>query len=136
MGLNPICRLIPAAVALAVIVLMVRAFLPQAVEVERAAVASPTLEVAVEEEGEAKLREDRVPAIPVGALFRDGAVWASCVIQDGRATLRRITLSEGNGVFAQEPDGLTGGDQFIPHPSDQVVDGVAVTEIAGRSAHP
>ena len=76
-------------------------------------------------------REDGVLTIPVGALFRDGADWATYVIQDGRATLRRITLGERNEDFAQVLDGLTDGDQVILHPSDQVVDGVAVTEIAG-----
>jgi len=70
-------------------------------------------------------REDGVLTIPVGALFRDGADWATYVVRDGRATLRRITLGERNEDFAQVLEGLTSGEAVILHPSDLVADGVA-----------
>ncbi|MFM7445075.1 MAG: HlyD family secretion protein, partial [Tabrizicola sp.] len=50
-------RLIPIVAALAVLAFLVWAFLPRAVEVELATVAPRTLEVAIEEEGEARIRE-------------------------------------------------------------------------------
>lgn len=50
-------RLIPIAAALAVLAFLVWAFLPRPVEVELAEVAPRPLEVAVEEEGEARIRE-------------------------------------------------------------------------------
>jgi len=71
-------------------------------------------------------REDGVLTIPVGALFRDGADWATYVVWDGRATLRRITLGERNEDFAQVLEGLTSGEAVILHPSDLVADGVRV----------
>lgn len=72
-------------------------------------------------------RGEGVLTIPVGALFRDGADWATYVVRDGRASLQRITLGERNDAFAQVLDGLQAGDQVILHPSDQVTSGVAVT---------
>jgi HlyD family secretion protein len=67
-----------------------------------------------------------VLAIPVGALFRNGADWATYVDQEGRATLRRIALGERNAEFAQVLDGLAEGEQVILHPSDLIVEGVRV----------
>lgn len=72
-------------------------------------------------------RGDGVLTIPVGALFRDGAHWATYVIRDGRVALQRITLGERNEEFAQVLDGLKVGEEVILHPSDLVVEGVAVT---------
>lgn len=50
-------RLLPLAAALAVIAALVWAFLPRPVEVDLAEIAARPLEVAVEEEGEARIRE-------------------------------------------------------------------------------
>ncbi|MCU0903395.1 MAG: HlyD family efflux transporter periplasmic adaptor subunit [Tabrizicola sp.] len=71
-------------------------------------------------------REDGVLTIPVGALFRDGADWATYVLRDGRAKVQILTLGERNESFAQVLDGLQPGDQVILHPSDLVSDGVSV----------
>lgn len=71
-------------------------------------------------------REDGVLTIPVGALFRDGADWATYVLRDGRAEVQTIALGERNESFAQVLDGLHPGDQVILHPSDLVNDGVSV----------
>jgi HlyD family secretion protein len=69
-------------------------------------------------------REDGVLTIPVGALFRDGANWATYVLQDGRAALKRIRLGERNEGYAQVTEGLEPGDKVILHPSDLVADGI------------
>ncbi len=64
-------RLVPAAIALLVIGLLVWAFLPRPVTVELGDVAPRTLEVSVEEEGEARIREVfTVSATTVGKLQR------------------------------------------------------------------
>ena len=66
-------RLIPILAALAVLAFLVWAFLPRAIEVELAEVAPRTLEVAVEEEGEARIREVfTVSATIAGRLQRIG----------------------------------------------------------------
>lgn len=67
-----------------------------------------------------------VLSIPVGALFRDGPEWATFVVVDGKARLRRITLGERNADYAQVTDGLADGDVVILHPGDTVSDGTAV----------
>jgi HlyD family secretion protein len=66
-------RLIPIAAALAVLAFLVWAFLPRPVEVELGEVAARPLEVAVEEEGEARIREVfTVSATIAGKLQRIG----------------------------------------------------------------
>ncbi|MES2550057.1 MAG: efflux transporter periplasmic adaptor subunit, partial [Pseudomonadota bacterium] len=66
-------RLIPIAAALAVLAFLVWAFMPRSVEVELGEVALRPLEVAVEEEGEAKIREVfTVSATITGKLQRIG----------------------------------------------------------------
>lgn len=74
---------------------------------------------------------DDILTIPVGALFRDGADWATYVLLDGRAQVRTVTLGERNESFAQVLDGLQSGDKVILHPSDQLADGVSVTAPSG-----
>lgn len=66
-------------------------------------------------------------SIPVGALFRDGSDWATFVVKDGKADLRRIALGERDDEFAQVVQGLAAGDEVILHPSDLVSAGVSVT---------
>lgn len=75
-------------------------------------------------------RGEKLLAVPVGALFRDGSDWAAFVLRDGRATLQIITLGERNGDHAQILDGLAEGDQVILHPSDRIDDGTAVATTA------
>lgn len=66
-------RLIPIAAALAVIAFLVWAFLPRAVEVDLAEVANRSLQVTVEEQGEARIREVfTVSATIAGKLQRIG----------------------------------------------------------------
>ncbi len=76
-------RLIPLAAVLTVLAFLVWAFLPRPVEVELAAVAPRPLEVAVEEEGEAKIREVfTVSATIAGKLQRIG-LHAGDVVKEG-----------------------------------------------------
>ncbi len=78
-------RLISIAAALAVIAFLVWAFLPRPVEVELAEVAPRNLEVTVEEEGEARIREVfTVSATIAGKLQRIG-LHAGDVVQEGQA---------------------------------------------------
>ena len=66
-------RLIPIAVALAVIAFLVWAFLPRPVEVDLSEVAPRNLQVMVEEQGEARIREVfTVSATITGKLQRIG----------------------------------------------------------------
>lgn len=71
-------------------------------------------------------------AIPIGALFRDGADWATFVVRDNRARIQTIVLGERDDTHAQVLEGLKPGDQVILHPSDRVLDGTAVAAIGDR----
>ena len=66
-------------------------------------------------------------AVPVGALFRQGADWAVYRVQDGRARLVKVTLGERTDSLAEVTGGLSVDDVVILHPSDRVADGTAVT---------
>ncbi len=70
-------------------------------------------------------------AIPVGALFRAGSDWATFVVVDGRASLRRIALGERNSDYAAVAEGLEPGEVVILHPNDLIADGVRVEAAAG-----
>ena len=69
---------------------------------------------------------DDVLKVPASALFRGGENWMVFVIQDGRATERRVGIGHNNGLEAEVLDGLNEGDRVVLYPSDQVEDGVAV----------
>lgn len=68
-----------------------------------------------------------VLSVPIGALFRDGPDWASFVIRDGRALLRRIVIGERNETDAQVLEGLEAGDIVVLHPGDGIDDGTRVS---------
>ena len=70
-------------------------------------------------------------SIPVGALFRDGSDWATFVVTDGTADLRRIALGERDDEFAQVVQGFAAGEEVILHPNDLVSAGVSVTARPG-----
>jgi len=67
-----------------------------------------------------------VLAVPVGALFRQGANWAVYVAHDGKAKLTTVEFGRRNADYAQVAGGLSEGETVIVHPSDQVSDGVSV----------
>jgi HlyD family secretion protein len=62
--------------------------------------------------------------IPLAALFRDGQYWAAFVVEDGRATLRHLTLGAENNLEAEVLDGVQAGDRVVLHPGDRVDAGV------------
>ena len=60
---------------------------------------------------------------PLGSLFRRGQEWAVFVVDNGRATLRPVTIGERNGEVAQVLSGLQPGDRVVMHPPDTLVAG-------------
>ena len=77
-------RLIPISAALAVLAFLVWAFLPRPVEVELATVALRPLEVAVEEEGEARIREVFTVSATVPGKLQRIALHAGDVVTEGQ----------------------------------------------------
>ncbi|WP_423067772.1 efflux RND transporter periplasmic adaptor subunit [Devosia sp. CN2-171] len=71
-------------------------------------------------------RGEDLLTIPIGALFRLGGDWATFVVEDGKATARRIELGERNAELAEVVAGLKAGDEVILHPADTIVSGTAV----------
>jgi HlyD family secretion protein len=71
-------------------------------------------------------RQDDIPLVPLGALFRTGERWAVFVVKDGRARLRQVEIAQRNQHFARIGDGLREGERVVLHPSDRVQDGTAV----------
>ena len=52
--------------------------------------------------------------------------WHVFKVVDGAAALTPVTLGHRSSRFAEVVDGLAAGDVVVLHPSDRVVDGVAV----------
>lgn len=64
--------------------------------------------------------------VPLGALFRRGDAWHVFTVVDGRARPVPVTIGHRNSRFAEVIDGLAEGATIVLHPSDRVVDGVAL----------
>ena len=69
--------------------------------------------------------------VPTGALFREPAAhepedWSVFVIVGETAHKRRIKIGRRNGLEAEVVSGLIESDQVIVHPSDRIVDQIAV----------
>ena len=64
--------------------------------------------------------------LPLGALFRRGDQWHVFRVVDGVAVLTPLTIGHRNTRSAEVVEGLAVGDVVVLHPSDRVVDGVAV----------
>jgi HlyD family secretion protein len=69
-----------------------------------------------------------VLTVPVSSLFRRGSDWAVFVVQDGRASLRKVEVNRRNGTKAEIVKGLRGGERVVVHPPDSLSDGVRITE--------
>lgn len=78
-------RLLPIAVALGLIGLLVWAFLPRPVEVELAEIARRSLQVAVEEEGEARIREVFTVSATIGGKLQRISLHAGDLVAEGDA---------------------------------------------------
>ncbi len=71
---------------------------------------------------------DDVLLVPVSAIFRKGKDWAVFVSENGVAQTRVIRIGQRNASFAQVLEGLVEGDQVLTHPSDEIDDGVAISQ--------
>ena len=74
---------------------------------------------------------DDVLQVPMAAMFRRGAQWATYVVVDGKARLREIAVGHIGDHAAQVVDGLEAGETVVMHPSTAVTDG---TRVVARSA--
>lgn len=83
-------RLLSVAAALAVIAFLVWAFLPRPVEVELAEVAPRTLEVSVEEEGEARIREIFTVSASIAGKLQRISLRAGDVVIKGETVVAAI----------------------------------------------
>ncbi|MCX7889749.1 MAG: HlyD family efflux transporter periplasmic adaptor subunit [Rhodobacteraceae bacterium] len=84
--------------------------------------------------GRIVLWEGRVPvAVPVGALFRQGADWMVWTVQDGRARAAKVTVGHRDAARAEITGGIGAGTTVILHPGDAIAEGVRVAPQAGES---
>jgi HlyD family secretion protein len=81
---------------------------------------------------EARIRvadRPQVLAVPESALFRDNDGWAAFVVASGaRAKKVAVQLGLRSPDWAEVQAGLAQGDSVVEYPSDQIADGVRVTE--------
>lgn len=70
---------------------------------------------------------DAVLQVPTSALFRLDEEWNVFVIENGRASARRVSIGRQSGIAAQVLAGLAEGDEVIVHPANQISDGTRVT---------
>lgn len=73
---------------------------------------------------------DAALQVPVGALFRQDGGWAVFRADDGAARLVPVTVGRMNDTHAEILGGLKDGDRVIPHPSDDLADGVEIRDRA------
>lgn len=71
-------------------------------------------------------RGDDILKLPLSALFRSGGDWAVFVEVGGNAELRPVKVGQRNGSHAQILEGVSAGERVVTHPSDRVIDGVAL----------
>jgi HlyD family secretion protein len=64
--------------------------------------------------------------VPASAVFRSEEAWATFVVEEGTAVVRRVELGETNGLETEVLSGLEESDTVIAYPSDSVRDGVSV----------
>ena len=63
---------------------------------------------------------------PLSSVFRRGRGWSTFVIKDGRTSVRDIEIGHRNETEVEITKGLAEGEEVIPHPSNQITDGVRV----------
>jgi HlyD family secretion protein len=72
--------------------------------------------------------EEDVLQVPASSLFRLNDGWALFMAENGRARQRAVKIGQRTGLVAQVLDGVREGDEVVNHPSDEVSDGVRITE--------
>jgi HlyD family secretion protein len=65
--------------------------------------------------------------VPSAALYRCGDGWCVFAVKQARAREYKVRVAHIGEDSAQVLTGLAAGEQVIVHPSDKIVDGVAVT---------
>jgi HlyD family secretion protein len=65
---------------------------------------------------------------PSSALFRRAERWSVFAVRDGHARVLDVEVGERAGADVQIVRGVDEGARLVLHPSDKVVDGVAVSE--------
>lgn len=70
--------------------------------------------------------DDDVLRVPASAVFRHDEDWATFVVENGDAVVRKVELGETNGLETEVVSGLEEGETVIGYPSDSVRDGVSV----------
>jgi HlyD family secretion protein len=73
-------------------------------------------------------RVDDTLAMPASALFREAGTWAAFAVKQQRARKVHVELGLRNADWAQVKRGLSLGERVVLYPSDQVAEGVQVTE--------
>jgi HlyD family secretion protein len=72
--------------------------------------------------------DDDVLQVPVSSLFRMNDGWALFLVENGRARQRAVKRGQRTGLVAQILEGVKEGDKVVNHPTDEVADGVRITE--------
>lgn len=67
--------------------------------------------------------EDTALQVPIAALFRQGDDWAVYVVEDGRASRRRVSVGQRASRDAQILEGIDEGALVVTYPPDTLVDG-------------
>ncbi len=94
---------------------------------ENAAAAMPRIGHGFRVESRIILWEaDNILSVPANALFRKGEGWAVFRVSDGEAEEMPVNIGRMNDRQAEVVGGLEEGDRVVLHPSDALVDGVAV----------
>jgi HlyD family secretion protein len=71
---------------------------------------------------------DATLQVPLGALFRRGKDWAVFVAEDGKASLRTVTIGKFGRNTALVEAGLSEGETVLLHPGERIADGIAIVE--------
>jgi HlyD family secretion protein len=70
---------------------------------------------------------DEVLVVPAGALFRQGNVWKTFVLRDGKALAATVTVGRSDGRLTEVLADIEVGTEVLLHPPDAVQDGTRVS---------
>lgn len=72
--------------------------------------------------------ENDVLQVPASSVFHHQNGWAVFIVEDGRAKRRKISIGQRNGLTVQIIEGVKEGEVVIDHPSNELEDGIRVTQ--------
>ena len=72
--------------------------------------------------------DEDVLQVPASSLFRLNDGWALFLVENGRARQQVVKIGQRTGLVAQILDGVKEGSKVVNHPSEEVSDGVRITE--------